>query len=61
MRELAVEVLLRLPKLLLATVVALVAWLLATGPAGAPATAELWIACFVGGGVFVLLVQEGPI
>ncbi len=61
MRELALELLLRLPKLILATAVALVAWLLATGPAGASATPELWIVCFIGGGVFVLLVQEGPI
>jgi hypothetical protein len=61
MRELVFELLLRLPKVILATVVALVAWALATGPAHAAATPELWILCFIGGGVFVLLVQEGPI
>jgi hypothetical protein len=61
MRELAFELLLRLPKVILATLVAAVAWLLATGPGHASATPELWILCFIGGGVFVLLVQEGPI
>jgi hypothetical protein len=60
-RELVVELLLRVPKVLLATFVAFVAWLVATGPGNATATPELWILCFIGGGVFVLLVQEGPI
>jgi hypothetical protein len=61
MRELVFELLLRLPKVLLATAVALVAWWIMTGVAGATPSAELWILCFIGGGVFVLLVQEGPI
>jgi len=61
MRELLFEFLLRGPKVILATVIGLIAWWLATGIAGAPASAELWILCFIGGGVFVLLVQEGPI
>ena len=61
MRELVFELLLRLPKVILATVLALVAWLLATGPGQAASTPELWILCFIGGGIFVLLVQEGPI
>lgn len=61
MRELVLEILLRLPKLLLATAVGLVAWLLATGPVSAAPTPELWLLCFIGGGTFVLLVQEGPI
>lgn len=61
MRELVFEMLLRLPKVLLATVMALLAWWVATSFAGAPPSAELWILCFIGGGVFVLLVQEGPI
>jgi hypothetical protein len=60
-RELLFEILLRLPKVILATVVGLIAWGLTTGVAGVPATPELWILCFIGGGVFVLLVQEGPI
>jgi hypothetical protein len=60
-RELLFELLLRLPKVVLATVVAIVAWWAATGLAGAAPSAELWILCFIGGGTFVLLVQEGPI
>ena len=61
MRELLYELLLRGPKVLLAALVGLLAWALATGLGGATPTAELWILCFIGGGVFVLLVQEGPI
>ena len=61
MRELVYELLLRGPKVLLATLIALLAWAILTGVAAAPATAELWVLCFIGGGVFVLLVQEGPI
>ena len=61
MRELVFEILLRLPKVILATVIGLIAWGIATGIAGAPPTAELWMLCFIGGGTFVLLVQEGPI
>ena len=61
MRELVFALLLRLATVILATVVAVIAWLLATGPGQAAATPELWVLCFIGGGVFVLLVQEGPI
>jgi hypothetical protein len=61
MRELIYELLLRGPKVILATVVGLIAWVIATGIAGATPTVELWFLCFIGGGVFVLLVQEGPI
>jgi hypothetical protein len=61
MRELLFEILLRLPKVILATVVGLVAWLIATGPAGAAGSVELWLLCWLGGAAFVLLVQEGPI
>ncbi len=61
MRELVFELLLRLPKVIVATVVGVIAWLLATGVGHAEGTPELWILCFIGGAVFVLLVQEGPI
>ena len=61
MRELLFEILLRLPKVILATVLGLVAWLIATGPAGATGSVELWLLCWLGGAAFVLLVQEGPI
>ena len=61
MRELVFELLLRLIKPVLAAVIGLVAWLLATGPGGATGSAELGLICYLVGGVIVLLVQEGPI
>jgi len=60
-RELVFELLLRLIKPVLAAVIGLVAWLLATGPGGATGSAELGLICYLVGGVIVLLVQEGPI
>ena len=61
MRELISEMLLRLPKVILATLIGLIAWGLAIGPIGAAPTAELWMLCFLGGGMFVLLIGESPI
>ena len=61
MREIVFELLLRLVKPILAAVIGLVAWLLATGPAGATGSAELGLVCYLVGGVVVLLAQEGPI
>jgi len=61
MRELVFEMLLRLPKVILAAVIGLVAWAIAVGPIGAAPSVELWILCFLGGGMVVLLVQESPI
>jgi len=61
MRELVFELLLRLVKPILAGVIGLLAWLIAIGPGGATGSAELALVCFAVGGVFVLLVQEGPI
>jgi hypothetical protein len=61
MRELVYELLLRGPKVLLATFVGIIAWGVFTSLVGAQPTPELWILCFIGGGIFVLLVQEGPI
>jgi hypothetical protein len=61
MRELVYELLLRGPKVILATLIGVLAYAFATGVGGAPPTVELWILCFIGGGVFVLLVQESPI
>jgi hypothetical protein len=60
-RELVFEALLRLIKPLLAAVIGMVAWLLATGPGGASASAELGLLCYATGGIVVLLVGEGPI
>ncbi len=61
MRELVFELLLRLVKPILAAIIGLAAWLLAIGPGGAAASAELGLLCFVVGGMVVLLVGEGPI
>ena len=61
MRELVFELALRLIKPLLAALVALVIWAIATGPGGAAASAELGLLCFLAGGMLVLLVGEGPI
>ena len=61
MRELLYELLLRGPKVILATLVGILAYAIATGPAGAAPTVELFILCFIGGAAFILLVQEGPI
>jgi hypothetical protein len=61
MRELVFELLLRLVKPVLAAVIGLAAWLLATGPGGAAGSAELGLLCYLVGGVVILLVQEGPI
>lgn len=61
MRELVFELLLRLVKPVLAGVIGLIAWLLATGLGGATGSAELGLICYLVGGVVVLLVQEGPI
>ena len=61
MRELFYELALRLPKVIIATLLGVLAYAIATGVGGAPASVELWILCFIGGGIFVLLVQEGPI
>ena len=61
MKELLAEVLLRLAKVAAATVVALVLWLVLTGPLGAEATPLLGLACFVAGGVAVLLMESSPI
>jgi len=61
MRELVYELLLRGPKVILATLIGILAYAIATGVGGAPPTVELWILCFIGGAAFILLVQEGPI
>jgi hypothetical protein len=61
MRELFYELALRLPKVIIAALVGVLGYAIATGPGGAAPTVELWILCFIAGGIFVLLVQEGPI
>ena len=49
MRELLYELLLRGPKVILATLIGILAYAIATGVGGAPPTVELWILCFIGG------------
>ena len=47
--------------MILATLIGVLAYAIATGVGGAAPTVELWILCFIGGAAFILLVQEGPI
>jgi hypothetical protein len=61
MRELVVEILLRLSKALFAALAGLVAWLLAVGPLGVEASGTLALLCWLSGAAFVLLVEESPI
>jgi hypothetical protein len=61
MRELLFEILLRLVKPLLATLIAVVAWGLAVGLAGTPPTLELAILLWLAGAAFILLAQESPL
>ena len=61
MKELVAEVLLRLAKVVAAAVVAVVLWLVLTGPLGAEATPILGLVCFIAGGVAVLLMESSPI
>lgn len=61
MRELVAEVLLRLAKVAAAAVIALVLWLIATGPFGAEATPVLALLCFVAGAAVVLLMESSPL
>ena len=61
MRELVFEALLRLSRVLLATILGLVVWVVAVGPAGATGSAELWLLCWLAGAGFILLVDRGPL
>jgi hypothetical protein len=61
MSNLAAEVLLRLLKALAALVAGVVLWLVAVGPLGTPATAELALLCWLSGAAFILLVESSPI
>ena len=40
---------------------ALVYWLIAVGPLGAPGSVELALLCWLSGAAFILLVEESPI
>ena len=60
MRELAIETALRLGKVLIAALLGLLAWAVATGPFGATGSPELALLCFLVGASLVLLVESGP-
>jgi hypothetical protein len=61
MSPLLTEIGLRLAKAGAALVVAIVVWLVAVGPLGAEATAELGLLCWLAGAAFILLVETSPI
>lgn len=61
MRELLFEILLRLAKALAAAVLALLVWLVATGPFGVDGSVTLALLCWLSAAAFILLVQESPI
>ena len=61
MRELVFEVLLRLSRVLLATIVGLIVWGFATGPLGAAGSVELWLVCWLSGAAFILLLDRSPL
>jgi hypothetical protein len=59
--NLIAEILLRLIKPLIAVVLGVVVYWVATGLLGASGSVELALIAFLSGAAFVLLVQEGPI
>ncbi|OGO55220.1 MAG: hypothetical protein A2V84_01745 [Chloroflexi bacterium RBG_16_70_13] len=61
MRELVVEILLRLAKLGAASVLGAIVFVVAVGPLGGAPTAELWLLSWLCGAAAVLLVESGPI
>ena len=61
MRELLFEILLRLSKALAASILGLIAWLVAVGPLGAQGSVSLALLCWLAGAAFILLVEESPI
>jgi len=61
MRELLVEVLLRLAKVAVATILGGLVYLVAIGPLGASPSVELWLLSWLGGAAAVLLMESSPI
>ena len=61
MSNLVFEILLRLAKAGLALVLAIVVYLVATGPLGAPGSPELALLAWLSGAAFVILVETSPI
>jgi hypothetical protein len=61
MSHLVNEILLRLAKALAAAVLAVVLYLVLTGPLGVPGSAELALLSWLSGAAFILLVETSPI
>jgi hypothetical protein len=59
--NLIAELLLRLVKPVGGTLIALVLYLVATGPLGAPGSVALALLCWLSAAAFILLIQEGPL
>ncbi len=60
MRELFVEIVLRLAKVVAAALLAAIVWAVAVGPAGATPSVELALLSFLAGSAIVLLVESSP-
>jgi hypothetical protein len=61
MSELVAEILLRLSKVLAATVVGVILYLILVGPLGSTPSAELALLAWLTGAAFILLVETSPI
>jgi hypothetical protein len=61
MSQLLAEIGLRLAKAGAAAVLAVVLYLVLTGPLGVPASAELAVLSWLAGAAFILLVETSPI
>jgi hypothetical protein len=61
MSELVTEVLLRAAKVLMATVIGLVLYLVLVGPVGVPGSAQLALEAWIAGALAVLLLETSPI
>ena len=59
MSNLVNEILLRLAKAGISTLLAVVVYLIAIGPLGAAGSVELALLCWLSGAAFVLLVETG--
>jgi CRISPR/Cas system-associated protein Csm6 len=59
--ELVSEILLRAAKVLAATIVGAILYVIATGPFGEPGSASLALLAFVAGAAVVLLAESSPI
>jgi hypothetical protein len=61
MRELVVEILLRLSRVLAATILGVVVYLVLVGPLAATGSVQLALLAWLVGAAFVLLVETSPL